>query len=110
MIKSIEGLLEKARQIETKTLVVACAADKHVLEAVELARENNIINGILVGDETEIKRILNFTPIPEYVILTILPLAIIFFPDSGNQKVNEISCPIEKFLSVLIKTPEVHKS
>ena len=58
MIKSIEGLLEKARQIETKTLVVACAADKHVLEAVELARKDNIVKGILVGEVKLIKEIL----------------------------------------------------
>lgn len=58
MIKTIEGLLEKARQIDTKTLVVACAADKHVLEAVELARKDNIIKGILVGDVFLIKKIL----------------------------------------------------
>lgn len=58
MIKSIDELLEKARQLETKTLVVACAADKHVLEAVELARKDNIIKGILVGDVSLIKKIL----------------------------------------------------
>ncbi len=58
MIKSIDELILKAKEIETKTMVVACAADQHVLEAVELARKNNIIKGILVGDETEIKNIL----------------------------------------------------
>ncbi len=58
MIKSIDELILKAKKIETKTMVVACAADQHVLEAVELARKNNIINGILVGDEIQIKNIL----------------------------------------------------
>lgn len=59
MIKTIEQLVAKAKDIETKSLVVACAADEHVLEAVEMARVNNIINGILVGDQDEIIDILN---------------------------------------------------
>jgi len=59
MIKTIEELVQKAKEIETKTLVVACAADEHVLQAVEMARVENIINGILVGDKEEIIKILN---------------------------------------------------
>ncbi len=58
MIKTMEELILKAKEISTSTMVVACAADEHVLEAVELARVNNIINGVLVGDETEIKTVL----------------------------------------------------
>lgn len=59
MIKSISELIKKAKEIETKTLVVACAADAHVLEAVEMARNQNIVKAILVGDVSEIKSILN---------------------------------------------------
>ncbi len=59
MIKSIEELVLKAKEIETKTLVVACAADEHVLQAVEEARINNIVNGILVGDKDAILKILS---------------------------------------------------
>jgi len=58
MIKSISELIKKAKKIKTKTLVVACAADEHVLEAVELARKENIVNGILVGNVELIKEIL----------------------------------------------------
>lgn len=58
MVKNIEELIKKAKEIDTKTLVVACAADEHVLQAVEMAREANIINGILVGDAIEIKELL----------------------------------------------------
>jgi len=58
MIKSINGLINKAKEIRTKTVVVACAADEHVLEAVELARKENIVNAILVGDVDLIKEIL----------------------------------------------------
>lgn len=59
MIKSIAELVQKAKDIETKKLVVACAADAHVLEAVELARKENIIDGILVGDKSEILSIMS---------------------------------------------------
>ncbi len=59
MIKTIDEMVQKAKEIETKTLVVACAADEHVLEAVEMARKNNIVNGILVGEEQAILTILN---------------------------------------------------
>lgn len=59
MIKTMDGIISKAKEIKTKTIVVACAADKHVLEAVEHARQDNIINGILIGDEIKIKEILS---------------------------------------------------
>lgn len=65
MIKTIDELIKVAKQQETKTLVVACAADEHVLEAVELARKDDIIQGILVGDKEDIVSILtklNFDP------------------------------------------------
>lgn len=58
MVKSIAEMIKKAKEINTKTVVVACAADLHVLEAVELARKENIINGILVGNVKLIKEIL----------------------------------------------------
>lgn len=58
MIKSINELVQKAKEIETKKIVVACAADEHVLEAVELARTENIVDGILVGDKNKILEIM----------------------------------------------------
>lgn len=58
MIKSIDELIQKAKEINTKTLVVACAADEHVLEAVEMARKEDIIKAILVGNKIEIQGIL----------------------------------------------------
>lgn len=58
MIRTIDELLETAKSIKTKPLVVACAADAHVLEAVELARKEDIIHPILVGDEKEILKIM----------------------------------------------------
>ena len=71
MIKTIAELVLKAKEIETKTLVVACAADEHVLEAVEMARLENIVNPILVGDKEEILKIFklhSFDPINYQII------------------------------------------
>jgi len=65
MIKSINELVETAIKIKTRTLVVACAADEHVLEAVEMARSNNIVNAILIGSSKEIKKILKTLKIDE---------------------------------------------
>lgn len=65
MIKTIDDLVLKAKEIDTKTLVVACAADEHVLEAVELARQENIIKPILVGDKEAILDIFNTHNIKE---------------------------------------------
>ncbi|MCF7926963.1 MAG: bifunctional enoyl-CoA hydratase/phosphate acetyltransferase [Candidatus Izimaplasma sp.] len=53
-MKTINDIIEKAKALKTKTLVVACAADSHVLNAVEKARQENIITAILVGDKTQI--------------------------------------------------------
>jgi len=59
MIKSMNELVTEAKKIDTKTLVVACAADEHVLQAVEMARVEDIIYPILVGDKQEITQLLH---------------------------------------------------
>ncbi len=59
MIRTIEELINTAKQIKTKPLIVACAEDEHVLEAVELARKEDIIDPILVGHKEEILKIMN---------------------------------------------------
>lgn len=51
MLKTIEDLILRAKAKEPKTLVVACADDKPVLEAVEKAREEGIIEPLLVGNK-----------------------------------------------------------
>lgn len=59
MIKNLNDLVQKAKEIKRKTLVVACAADPHVIEAVELARKEAIIDAILIGDKDKIITILD---------------------------------------------------
>lgn len=51
MLINFDDLLAKAKEGETKTLVVACADDRHVLEAVEKARLLGIIRPILIGNK-----------------------------------------------------------
>ncbi len=54
MIKTMQEILDTAAKIETKTVAVACAEDKEVLEAIENARKLNIVNAILVGKKEDI--------------------------------------------------------
>ena len=58
MIRTIQDILDRAESVETSKLVVACAADEHVLEAVEMARQRDIIEPILFGDEQTIRALL----------------------------------------------------
>ena len=51
MLKDMKELVLKAKEGDLKTLVVACADDKHVLKAVEKARLEDIIRPILVGNK-----------------------------------------------------------
>ncbi len=55
MSKNFNDLLSKVSQCEKKKLSVACAQDKAVLEAVKAAKEREIADSILVGDEAKIR-------------------------------------------------------
>ncbi len=57
MIKKLTDLLEINRDKPPKRIVVAAAADIDVMEAVKKAREQGIIEPILVGDEPRIREI-----------------------------------------------------
>lgn len=57
MIKSFEEVLKIARERGPKTVSVACAQDNDVLKAIDNARENGIVNAILVGDKEKIEAI-----------------------------------------------------
>jgi len=56
-MKNFTEALELARSKGKKVVSVACAQDKEVLLAVEMARKEGIVDAILVGDQTEIERI-----------------------------------------------------
>jgi len=57
MINKLTDLTEIAKSQHKKRLVVAVAADLHVLEALKNASELGIIQAILVGDKIEIHKI-----------------------------------------------------
>ena len=55
--RSFDDLLSRVGQAGRKTLSVAVAQDKAVLEAVKVAKERGIADAILVGDAEEITKI-----------------------------------------------------
>lgn len=54
MIKHLSEVVDAAKNKTTRKLAVAAAADQHVLEAIQNARTEGIIDPILVGDERTI--------------------------------------------------------
>jgi len=56
-MKKLNELLENAKKLTQKRLVVASAEDEHVLEAVKAAEEMKIITPILVGNIVKIEEI-----------------------------------------------------
>lgn len=57
MVKTLDEVLELAKQKHKRTLSVAVAQDKEVLIAVCDAVNMNLVDAILVGDEEKIKKI-----------------------------------------------------
>ena len=57
MSKSFDDLLAKVSQCSRKTVSVAVAQDAPILEAVKAAKEKEIADAILVGDEAKIREI-----------------------------------------------------
>ncbi|SFI11872.1 phosphate butyryltransferase [Tindallia magadiensis] len=55
MIKSMQDLMEFARERGPKTVAVACAQDLDVLKAVTRAKESRVADAILVGDQNKIE-------------------------------------------------------
>ncbi|MFO7828329.1 MAG: bifunctional enoyl-CoA hydratase/phosphate acetyltransferase [Bacteroidales bacterium] len=56
-LKSLNDIVDLAKGKETRRLVVASAADKHVLEAVKNAYLQGIIIPVLVGNKSDIEQI-----------------------------------------------------
>ncbi len=57
MSKTFDELISKVKEIPMKKVSVAVAQDSAVLEAVRAAKDRQIADAILVGDETKIKAI-----------------------------------------------------
>lgn len=58
MMNTMHALVEQAKSNTPPTLVVACAADEHVLTAVHKAAELSIIRPLLIGDKGAIQSLL----------------------------------------------------
>ncbi len=57
MINSMEELIQQAQNHATATAVVAGAAGREVLESIKKAREDNVLEPLLVGDKDKIRGI-----------------------------------------------------
>ena len=57
MIKNLSTIVELTKNKRKRKIVVAAAGDQHVLEAISNATKEGIIEPILVGEESEIRRI-----------------------------------------------------
>lgn len=57
MIKHLSEIVEVAKNKTTRKLAVAAAGDQHVLEAIQNACDEGIIDPVLVGDERAIQAI-----------------------------------------------------
>ena len=57
MSKTFDELISKVKEIPMKKVSVAVAQDSAVLEAVRAAKDRQIADAILVGDEAKIKAI-----------------------------------------------------
>ena len=53
-LEKLSEILERARERESRRLVVAAAEDLNVLQAVLRAKSENIIKPLLVGDTSKI--------------------------------------------------------
>ncbi|MBU1143374.1 MAG: bifunctional enoyl-CoA hydratase/phosphate acetyltransferase [Firmicutes bacterium] len=71
MIRTMDDIVKRAQLLKPKVLVVAAAADEHVLEAVHMAKEAHIITPILIGDQKEIEDIFRKLKITktDYIII-----------------------------------------
>ena len=58
MLKTMNDLVKRAQLLPKKRLIVAAANDLPVLEAVVMARQENLIDAVLIGDEQEISTML----------------------------------------------------
>ena len=58
MIRNFNELLEKAKSMKNKTVVITAAQTASVLDAAILAKMENIANSLLVGDKVFIENYL----------------------------------------------------
>ncbi len=97
MSKSFDDLLSKVSECEMKTVAVAVAQDEAVLEAVKAAKERNIANAILVGDENEIKKI------AKEIHMDLTGFKIVDEPDVKSATLKAVALVHDKKADILLK-------
>ena len=55
MLNSLEAILKNVKNEERRTVEVAAAADREIMEVVREAETDGLANFILIGDEKEIR-------------------------------------------------------
>ena len=55
MLNSLEAILKNVKNEERRTVAVAAAADREIMEVVREAETDGLANFILIGDEKEIR-------------------------------------------------------
>ena len=56
MLNSLEAILKNVKNEERRTVAVAAAADREIMEVVREAETDGLANFILIGDEKDRKR------------------------------------------------------
>jgi len=97
MIKYLNDLIQIANSQSKKKIVVAAAADLHVLEALKEAISLGIPEPILVGDKTQIKRI------SKSINLDLKNIEIIDEPDSIKASIKSVTIIREGKAAILMK-------
>jgi phosphate butyryltransferase len=97
MIKYLNDLIQIANSQSKKKIVVAAAADLHVLEALKEAISLGIPEPILVGDKTQIKRI------SKSINLDLKNIEIIDEPDSIKASMKSVTIIRKGKAAILMK-------
>jgi len=97
MIKYLNDLIQIANSQSKKKIVVAAAADLHVLEALKEAISLGIPEPILVGDKTQIKRI------SKSINLDLKNIEIIDEPDSIKASIKSVTIIRKGKAAILMK-------
>lgn len=96
MYHSFQEILERVKSRGKVTVSVAAAQDLEVLEAIKLAHEAGIANAILVGDEAQIKPMLDKAGLPANT-------PIINEPDTSQAALKAVSLVHKGEAQVLMK-------
>jgi phosphate butyryltransferase len=97
MITNFQGIIDMVREKETKTVAVACAADKEVLLAIKMAMELGVVKPLLTGNKADI------LSLAKEIGLAISPEDIIDCADSAESCAAAVQAVADKKAHILMK-------